>query len=296
LLWTLLLASGLLAVPAHADSEGQPFLYRIAAEPPSYLFGTIHLPDPRVLDLPDVVNEALAHTKILYTEIKLDPETQLEMVRTMGQEGVGLPRLRDRISPELYSRLEVYVDQRGMPMLLFEQQPIWLITVTLPVLDYLKALQTQPPLDLYLAQSATQKGQEIRGLETVEEQLDILRSGSVEDQIQLLEGTLDQLEKAKSEGRDAVQDLIAVYLSGDADRLLAEMKESIDRSDPVAASVYERLINGRSAIMAERIQKVLNKEPGPVYFFAIGAGHLPGDKGVIALLRAGGLKVERIER
>ena len=58
----------------------------------------------------------------------------------------------------------------------------------------------------------------------------------------------------------------------------------------------DQLLNARSRIMAQRIAAILAEDPGRPRFFALGAGHLPGDQGIVALLRARGLDVRRVRR
>ena len=57
--------------PPPSDGKPGPFLYRIDGAVPSHLFGTIHLPDERVLELPSSVERALDDADAVYTEVKL---------------------------------------------------------------------------------------------------------------------------------------------------------------------------------------------------------------------------------
>ena len=58
----------------------KPFLWRIEGTAPSYLYGTVHVPDPRVLELPEIVRRAFDASDVFNAEIPLDPATQAGML------------------------------------------------------------------------------------------------------------------------------------------------------------------------------------------------------------------------
>src|SRR5262245_58602487 len=58
----------------------KPFLWRIDAPVPSYLYGTVHVPDSRVLELPEVVQRALDAADVFNAEIPLDGQTQAALL------------------------------------------------------------------------------------------------------------------------------------------------------------------------------------------------------------------------
>ena len=307
----LALAAGLLAAcaappPAPAPepepepqlARGGPFLYRIELEHPSYLFGTIHLPDDRVLALPDAVNRALADTSVLYTEILMDPENMLRAaaLASGGPDGEPLSPLRERVPADLYERLEAYLTAHGVSIEAFDRQPLWLISAQIAMIDYLPVLGRKPVLDQYLATRASLEGKELRGLEAPEEQFEAIQSPGQEGNLYLLEATLDALERAQAEGRSLVGEVVDAYLAGDEQALMEALFASVADSGVHGAAFYENVLVARSRVMAERIGLALAEDPARSHFYAIGAGHLPGESGVVALLRARGLELRRIRR
>ena len=72
-----LLALVVLSSPVRAQSWDHPFLWEIGGESKSYLFGTVHLPDPRLTRLPGSVNRAFETSDAVFTEIALDPSSML---------------------------------------------------------------------------------------------------------------------------------------------------------------------------------------------------------------------------
>ena len=78
--------------------------------------------------------------------------------------------------------------------------------------------------------------------------------------------------------------------------MMNKMLEEYDPKDPLEAKLMKRLFTDRNERMAERIAKKLKAEPGKSFFFAVGAGHLPGDDGIVERLRKAGYKVKRVEK
>ena len=270
--------------PALAQDGGVPFLYRVGS---SHLFGTIHVPDDRVLVFVDVLEPLIGAADELVTEIPMDTASQLKLLRLIAEDVPDAP-LAERLPPDLYARLEAYLAGKGLRVAVLEGQPVWGVASTLALLDYLPQLAAgKPVLDQALADRARRLGVASAGLESPEEQLAAFRSLGEDGQLRLLRDTLEQLEQAKAQGRDAIQDLLAAYLSGNGERLLELVHASSDEQ------FQARILDDRSRRMAERIAARLASHPERSRFFAVGAGHLPGERGVIALLRAEGVEVRR---
>ena len=295
LLTTVGLLGGCVSLPG-ADEAPGPFLYCIEGNVPSHLFGTIHLPDERVLDVPESVSGALDASDALYTEVKMDDATREELARLLAEAGSGKP-LRERLPADLYARLDHYLAQRGMPIALFDSQPVWSIGLTLALLDYLPELALgRPTLDESLVLRAERNGAELGGLELPEEQVAVFESIDGAGQAEMLRDTLDQLEAPSVDGQRPLDLLVDAYLAGDEEGLLASVRESVDPDSASSAALFDRLLDQRSAHMAERIEALVSTNPERRYFFAIGAAHLPGTRGIVSLLRERGLRVERVRR
>lgn len=291
----LFLLGGCVSVPG-ADAPPGPFLYRIEGAVPSHLFGTIHLPDERVLDVPESVSAALDGSDALYTEVRMDDETREELARLVAEAGSRKP-LRERLPADLYARLDHYLAERGMPIALFDSQPVWSIGLMLAMFDYLPELALgRPTLDEALVERAERNGAELGGLELPEEQLAVFESIDDAGQAEMLRDTLDQLDAPAVDGQGPLDLLVDAYLAGDEERLLASVRESVDPDSASGVALFDRLLDQRSAHMAVRIEALVSASPQRRYFFAVGAAHLPGTRGIVSLLRARGLRVERVRR
>ncbi len=277
--------------PAARAAEPAPFLWRIQGTGvSSYLFGTIHLPDPRVLELHPAVEAAFAASDAVYTEIPMDLATTIQASTSVMLEGDT--RLRDLLPPDLYERAGRYLASRQRDIDLFARFKVWKFTMDLSMLDDFRKYLLHTPMDLTLASRARAAGKLTGGLETVEEQLAVFESLTLKEQIQLLEATLDELERLAAQGRTATDELVDLYLRGDAEALRAEMEKDAD--DPLQRKFLRLILTERDERMAERAAARMRGNPGTSFFFAVGAAHCVGREGIPVRLRRLGFRVSRI--
>jgi len=270
----------------------RPFLWRIDAEPPSYLFGTIHLPDERVLLQPEVLENVVASVDAVYPELALEPDLGERMQPHMY---LPLEQSLDRILPEdLYQRLDRYLLKYKLRTGLFNRFKPWALLLQLSTLDYMRELATRTPIDGVLYATAKKAGKEVGGLETLEEQLAVFEDFSLAQQVELLEATLDELEAYAAKGQTAGHALVEVYLEGDLDVLVEEVLSVYDDEGETSKLAMDRLIWDRNERMGERIVKLLREREGTSFLFAVGAAHLPEERGLLALLAEAGFELRRL--
>ncbi len=281
------------APAAPLQAPARPLLWMVDRPTPAFVFGTIHLPDERVLRFGQEVRVALDAADELYTEAPLDLNAIMS-----ASKGMMLPEgesLADVLPKAVYERLERRLQSRGHMIEGFSRMSIWVVATQLEMLDYLKFAATRQPLDLQLYSEAASQGKTVGGLETFDEQLAIFTGLSQEQQVELLTLTLDDLDEAEREGRDPTQTLIEFYLRGDEKALAAYMNEHFDPTRPLERELYERVLLKRNRVMTERIDAKLKAGPDQCLFFAIGAAHLPEDDGVLHGLQKAGYQLRRVE-
>lgn len=269
-----------------------PMLWKIEVEPPSWLFGTIHIGDPRVLALSETVEDALYDCEALYTELPMDGGLMSGMARHMF-----LPSdrtLKDVVPAALHQRLTAYLERRGQAgmAMMMEKMQVWGVLLTLGTLDFLDEMAAGQPLDGWLYDEGGSMGMEVGGLETMEEQVGVFTAFTLEEQIHLLGVTMDGLEK--SEGEDQSEPLIRAYLEGRADEIMDVMEDEELDQDPLYVRLTERLLDDRNRRMVDRIAVKLARTPRKGHFFAVGTAHMPGENGMVQLLRDKGFTVTRI--
>jgi uncharacterized protein len=279
----------LFLVPLAGYGAGKPFLWKIEGEKPSWLFGTIHIPDDRVLDLPANVQDAINGADAVYVEVNPDELRSPEMMNAMFLPGTQ--SLKSLFPEDLYSRCDAYLRKKGVAMVMFEKMRVWTFSVTLTMLDYMNQMG-KGTLDEKVFRIGQAGGKEAGGLETAQEQLQVFESMSVDEQIELCRATLNELEKNPEA---PMEKLILLYLEGDAGKISEEVNRQMGIDTEFGEKFTKLLLADRDQRMADRIEAKMKQNPGKSYFFAVGAAHLTDRESIPVLLERKGFKVARAE-
>lgn len=263
-------------------------------QPASWLLGTMHVTDERVLKMPEGAREAFdtASTVIVESdEIVDDKKAAAAMLSrpdlTMFTDGKTISDFLDKDDEAL---LTEGLKERGIPMSLVSKMKPWMIAgfVALPACEAARKAAGASFLDKKLAEEALRDGKTLKGLESLVEQLDAMNSLPAEFHLKALIETLALGDTI----RDVMETTTQLYLSGDAGMILPMMKAvsqmKTGATDPASAEFEKRIITERNHTMADRAAPILEK--GNV-FMAVGALHLPGEEGLIELLRKDGFSV-----
>lgn len=241
----------------------------------SYLYGTIHIADPRVFEWKDSVYKYLDQSGSFAAELDLSMETMITIAGMMMlPEG---QTLRDRFSRDDYEMIKTAVKKcSGYDLSVFDKmKPPALIAV---------CFGTRQPDDLegtvdeLLFRHAKSNGMSTFGIETVEEQISLF------DKIP--DSYVTEYFKNIEEQDRELETLVRCYMKADLDSLLILIQD-----EESGSLLNDELIRQRNHRMAERIVPLINEQS---VFIAIGCGHLPGDEGVIALLRNEGYDVNPV--
>ena len=260
---------------------------------PSWLMGTMHVTDPRVLAMPEPARRVWpqAQTVIVESDEILDEKKAMASLfakpeLTMLTDGSTITGM---LSTADAKRLEDGLKSRGLALPLVARMQPWMISsfVSLPACEMARKAQGASFLDKRIAEDATAEGKTLVGLETMEEQLSAMASLPLKFHIDALIETL----ALGTRMNDAVETMVQLYLSGDIGLTMPMLKTLTPAgTDPDRgyAAFEQRIIIDRNHVMAERA--VPHFARGHV-FMAVGALHLPGEEGVIALLRKAGYTV-----
>ena len=280
---TLLSALLTLTTSAFCQTDNA-LLYQVSGKnltAPSYLYGTFHLLCPTDLSVTDAMKKAVTDTKQLYLEIDMDdPALQSTMMKSMMfTDG---KTVKDYMSAEESTLLDTYLQKTpGMSLAaLSALKPIG-------VYSYMSVgvLGCQPvSYDLTLMQLAAKDKKEVLGLETVAEQMAIFDKIPMDKQIKMLVDVARNLDEAKQKNAK----MLAAYKAQDLTAMMKQIKESkYDGLEDFEADLLDK----RNQNWIPIIEKAAAATPT---LFAFGAGHLAGDKGVVALLRKQGYTVKAI--
>lgn len=250
---------------------------------PSYLYGTMHTSDARILRQGDKALPYLEQTKQYAME--LDPKESFNLAlieKVMMGKGYSL---KEMIPAREYKVLDSLVKvSTGVSLALFDNiSPIFITAmVEGSGAGLQKSANGESFLDTYLSEKAAKKKKKLVGIETVDEQLSALNVLSYQEQADLLVDGLHDLEAGKDES-----DMVKYYLEQNLDSIAA-----MDATADMPEKLFTALVTERNKRMAERIGDMAQKQST---FAAVGALHLPGDGGVIALLRKKGYTVEAVK-
>jgi uncharacterized protein YbaP (TraB family) len=264
-----------------APATRVPFLYELQGHgATAFLFGTVHLPDARVVELPEVVERAFLSADAVYTELEMTGAAEREGAKAgMLPEETSLPKI---IGPDLMQRLEARLSAAELPARMFDQFQPWAVSAMLPILPVLHEMGLRPALDKTLYQRAGALKKTVGGLETVAEQAAVFAGLSVDEQRALVRDGLDLLDQHDAAGRNGLEELVQAWLSGKLERLLDLLEEGFGPDEALRRKLEDRIVWDRNRRFAERIDTRIQAAPTQVAFFAVGALHLPDGRVVAA--------------
>ncbi|MEE2939663.1 MAG: TraB/GumN family protein [Planctomycetota bacterium] len=297
-----------------AAPKSSPFLWRVEGHgATAYLYGTIHLPDDRVLSLPETVERAFSESDAFYAEIEATAASQTQVQRAaLLEPGVSLDQFVDAAT---WKRIDARLAAKGVnapTRAAIKRMEPWAISALLPTLDYFEdQMRGKAPLDKDLYERAAKEGKTVGGLETVAEQLAVFGAFTREEHARMLVDSLDQLDAYEAKGRDLIEEMISAWRSG-ADAKLMELLDDGFGTDPAVRARMERqLLWNRNQLLADRMAMKIKAAPATTTFFAVGALHLPDPrrpeglegpalqefatkKGLVTLLRERGFQLTRV--
>lgn len=271
-----------------------PFLWEVTKDQEQfYLFGTMHLGDPDLQVLPVKLQNIIKNSETVYTEVPMDFSTQLKAARAVMREDNAT--LKEILPEKLYAASEAYVKQinPALNLVLFEKMKVWVVSTTLTMLKHQLKYPTVEAIDKVIYRYALSQKIKVDGIEKVEEQLDLMDSFTLEEQIINLEATLMYLNGTQ----DFVDELKQYYLSGDAKKVMGFIESTmfqIPKYQKLEEKFMQRVLYDRNVNMAKRIDAVLKKNSQKQYLFAFGVMHFLGEKSVIEYLEDYGYSVKRL--
>ncbi|XP_026528649.1 metalloprotease TIKI1 [Notechis scutatus] len=229
------------------QSELNSFLWTIKRDPPSYFFGTIHVPYTRVWDfVPENSKKAFQDSHIVYFELDLTDPYTISALTSCQLLPQG-KNLQDVLPRDLYRRLKRHLeyvklmipswmtpDQRGKGLYadyLFNaiagnwerKRPVWVMLMVNSLTEVDIKSRGVPVLDLYLAQEAERLKKQTGAVEKVEEQCHPLNGLNFSQVIFALNQTLLQQEKLRAGSLripHSTEDLIKHYNCGDLNNVI----------------------------------------------------------------------------
>ncbi|ATB36441.1 hypothetical protein CYFUS_001855 [Cystobacter fuscus] len=283
--------------PATAAVAQPPaFLWEVtrpgAPDKPLYLTGSIHLGLPGQFTFPPSLEAALARSQALVVELDPDKaaanaqETQKLVLRL----GLYAPPdgLDAHLSEETRKRLPERLEQVGLPPAAVQRMRPWLLYLTLSVLELQRAGYSEAGGIDRLLLTKARDTKRIVELETMEGQMSTL--ASLPDPVQEL--MLRELLEQSPLTSVNMARMTTAWQGGNPDAL-ADLLFT-QAKDPAYQPFYEALFYVRNRRMADKLAGMLDAPE--THFVVVGAGHLVGPEGLLALLERAGFQVRQLPR
>jgi len=271
---------------AAAAQTGKHILYRVSGSHGAtmYLLGSVHLLTPDAATLPPVVDSAFAHSKVLVLETSLDsiklraPELLAKARYTNGAT------LHSSLSPAAVPKVDSILHLYGLSIAQLDPFKPWFAALAITQIAMQRAqFQADLGIDSQLNDRAHAVGKPVVGLEPVDFQLGIFDALPAADQESML---------VHADGPDAsIKSLIAIknaWMAGDATAL----DSLATRDESASPTLLATLLTDRNRKWIPELVKMLDGKDDVLV--VVGAGHLIGKDGVVALLRARGYRVEQL--
>lgn len=279
----LLLIPFIFSAPEADAQMAKSLLWKISGnglDEPSFLYGTMHVGDKRAHKFKKSTLSAFESSKAYAMELDPSAVNPLELLEMMKMKDGK--KLKDLFTEEEWTELDLHFKEKYRTSIeaFNDFTPFYVQSMMLQSNFKNQAGQA---VDLYFYNEAKEQGKELIGLETMEEQLSAINSMPAEEQKEmLLQGMEEDLD-------DATDMLLKYYRKGDLEKL-AELSD--EEGEGTSETFEQELILKRNYRMAERLEPYIRKHST---FIGVGALHLPGEEGIIELLRKAGYTVEAVK-
>jgi len=268
------------ALPTQAQQQSS-LLWEISGKDfkhPSYVFGTFHAMCKTDFDFHDSIKAKLSRTSLLVEELDMtDASMQVKMMQSLAS---SKPMASYFPAAQFEQMNKQFQEITGVPLTMLNNFKPFMSMSMLLLKSLPCAEQVQP--EMLLIQYAKTKNIPVKGLEQVEEQLAAIDKQPLDSQAVALQKMVMRFDSVQQ----AFTQLTEVYKKKHIDSLYHFMRGSgMDDAFETA------LLSERNLRWIPRIKAIATQQPS---FFAVGAGHLGGDQGVIALLRKEGYTVKPV--
>jgi uncharacterized protein YbaP (TraB family) len=252
-----------------------------------YVIGSVHVLSKDFYPLNPALEAAYKDSDLLVEELNLDEAMGLDSQMSFLSRGMlpSTTSLDKVVSPATYALLSKRLAGSGIPIEPLMLLKPWMVALMLEQLEWQKAgLDPELGLDKHFFDQAKRDGKAVQGFETVEYQLSLFDGMPAAEQEHLLAETLKDIDTEQSN----MSKLIEAWRTGDATTVerivLADLKPE--------PQLYQRLLAGRNRNWMPTIDALLLRKGHAL--IVVGAAHLVGADGLIAMLKAKGYTVEQL--
>ncbi|HDZ08801.1 TraB/GumN family protein [Pseudohongiella sp.] len=273
-----------IALPARADA---PVWQASKGDNTVFLGGTIHLLRAQDYPLPEAFETAYQASDRLFFEIDQNQMTDMSVQARMMQQLTYQDdrTLQSVLDDETYAALTAYAENAGLPMAMMQKFKPGMLLTTLSLLEFQSRGFTPQGVDAYYNSRAMGDGKDRGELETIDQQIAMLASMGEGYESEFVTYSLRDLETVG----DAIEDMLAAWRAGDQASLEAQFIAPMLAEAP---ELYDSMLVERNNNWMSQIEAMFD-EPG-TEFVLVGAAHLVGEHGVLAMLSERGYEIDRV--
>lgn len=253
---------------------------------PSYLFGTIHMICSEDALLSDSLKNIIHNSDVVYFEVDMD--NLFEMLGVMKKMKMrNDTTLADLLNKDEYQKVKKYFEDKSalLPFSVLETYKPLLAASLL--MESGSECESPKAMEEVIMKEAKEYGKKIKGLESMAYQMSIFDTIPYKMQAKELVKYVDDAAQGKSSSKE-YDKLVQAYKDQDLEKL----EELTLSTDMGIANFTDILLYNRNRNWVEKLKTLL---PEKSLVIAVGAGHLPGQQGVINLLRKAGYKLTPVK-
>jgi len=251
-----------------------------------YLVGSVHMLTQDFYPLAPALESGFKDSDLLVEEVDLNemlaPNAQFALLaKGMLPAGQTLDKV---VSPATMTLVNKRTGSLGMPASALQQFKPWFLAMTLIAVEWQKAgFDATLGLDKHFFDRAQVDGKAVQGLETTDYQISRFDGMTMSQQDRFLAESLKDLDSEKA----SVQTIATAWKAGDLPTVERLVLQDV-KDDPL---MYQRLLVERNRTWLPKIEALFARQGHA--FVVVGAAHLVGPDGLLAMLKAKGIRVEQ---
>jgi uncharacterized protein YbaP (TraB family) len=277
-----------LAAPMAASAQGRNFGWKVTSPQGAiYLVGSVHLLTKDFYPLNPSLEQAYKDSNLLVEEVDIAemmaPGAQMTtLMRGMQPSSTPLDKV---LSPSTMAALSKKSQEVGLPLEALKQFKPWMIALTLEAMEWQKAgFDQELGLDKHFYNQAQTDGKQVQGLETIEYQISRFDEMPIDLQDHLLAETLKSIDTEQA----SMSRMIEAWRAGDS----AALERIVLKDLQQEPQLYQRLLVERNKNWLPKLDALFTRSSRALV--VVGAAHLVGPDGLLAMFKAKGYKIEQL--
>lgn len=287
---TMYLASAVAGMAqSTGNSSGHNMLWRVQSGGKSlYILGSVHMLPESAYPLDPAIEKAFDESEKIVFELNLDSVANMSGAMSLLKRGTyeNGRTLEKSISKETFGLVKEHLKESGIPLAMVSRFEPWMVAMLLTATDMRgSGYSDAHGIDMYFHDKARKTGKEVKGLETLDFQVDLFDNLPEDAQEAFLKQTLE-MSSAGDQGM--LDSMVAAWKVGD----VAALEKIAGASMADTSALNQNLLQKRNHNWIPEIEKFLGSNSK--HLVIVGALHLVGESGVIELLRKKGYSVEQL--